>query len=123
MKRPDGVTAIAVYRFLVGTFYLIGACAILAFPIPAILQGGGRAADLYFPLVGVGMALLVVAAFAVANVVAGLGLLALKNWARWLTIFLAIPSLFLVPIGTVIGGLIIGYLLMSQAKEAFETPF
>jgi len=44
----------------------------------------------------------------------------MKGWARWLAFILAIFSLFLFPIGTVIGALIIWYLLKDDVREAFE---
>lgn len=37
MNRPGGVTIIAIGHLLGGVFGLMGACAILAIPIPAIL--------------------------------------------------------------------------------------
>ena len=54
------------------------------------------------------------------SVIAGWGLLRMKQWARWLSFILAIFSLFAFPIGTVIGALIIWYLLKEDVREAFE---
>jgi hypothetical protein len=65
-----------------------------------------------------GVAFLVLAG--VALVVAGWGLLGMKSWARWLAFILAIINLFAFPIGTVIGALIIWYLLKDDVQEAFE---
>jgi uncharacterized protein YqgC (DUF456 family) len=56
----------------------------------------------------------------IALVIAGWGLLSMKQWARWLAFILAIISLFGFPIGTVIGALIIWYLLKEDVKQAFK---
>ena len=58
--------------------------------------------------------------FGLALVFAGWGLLRMKQWARWLAFVLAIISLFFFPIGTVVGALIIWYLLKGDVNEAFE---
>ena len=117
--RPDGVTAIAVYYFLVAVFNLLGACAIIAFPMAAIIQENSGS-DLYFPLVSLSFGLVATLILAVLVIVAGWGLLRMASWARWLAIALAIISLLFFPIGTIIGAIIIWYLLKSNIREAFE---
>ena len=117
--RPDGVTAIAVYYFLVAVFNLLGACAIIAFPMAAIIQENSGS-DLYFPLVSLSFGLVATLVLAVLTIVAGWGLLRMASWARWLAIALAIISLLFFPIGTIIGAIIIWYLLKSNIREAFE---
>jgi len=117
--RPDGVTAIAVYYFLVAIFDLIGACAIVAFPMAAIIQTNSGS-SLYFPLIGLSFGLLTTLVLAVMAIVAGWGLLRMASWARWLAFGLAIISLLFFPIGTIIGAIIIWYLLKEDVREAFE---
>jgi hypothetical protein len=117
--RPDGVTAIAVYYFLVAIFDLIGACAIVAFPMAAIIQTNSGS-SLYFPLIGLSFGLLTTLVLAVMAIVAGWGLLRMASWARWLAFGLAIISLLFFPIGTIIGAIIIWYLLKEDVHEAFE---
>jgi len=117
--RPDGVTAIAVYYFLVAIFDLIGACAIVAFPMAAIIQTNSGS-SLYFPLIGLSFGLLTTLVLAVMAIVAGWGLLRMASWARWLAFALAIISLLFFPIGTIIGAIIIWYLLKEDVREAFE---
>lgn len=117
--RPDGVTAIAVYYFLVAIFDLIGACAIVAFPMAAIIQTNSGS-SLYFPLIGLSFGLLTTLVLAVLAIVAGWGLLRMASWARWLAFALAIISLLFFPIGTIIGAIIIWYLLKEDVREAFE---
>ena len=117
--RPDGVTAIAVYYFLVAIFDLIGACAIVVFPMAAIIQTNSGS-SLYFPLIGLSFGLLTTLVLAVMAIVAGWGLLRMASWARWLAFALAIISLLFFPIGTIIGAIIIWYLLKEDVREAFE---
>ncbi|HCB49714.1 MAG TPA: hypothetical protein DEP47_09355 [Chloroflexi bacterium] len=117
--RPDGVTAIAVYYFLVAIFDLIGACAIVAFPMAAIIQTNSGS-SLYFPLIGLSFGLLTTLVLAVLAIVAGWGLLRMASWARWLAFGLAIISLLFFPIGTIIGAIIIWYLLKANVREEFE---
>jgi len=117
--RPDGVTTIAVYYFLVAIFDLIGACAIVAIPMASIIQFN-RGSDLYFSLVGLSFGLLATLILAALAIVAGWGLLRMANRARWLAIALAIISLIFFPIGTIIGAIIIWYLLKADTREAIE---
>jgi len=53
MNRPGGVTIIAIGHLLGGVFGLMGACAILAIPIPAILPWQRPIAWSSFPVPGV----------------------------------------------------------------------
>jgi hypothetical protein len=119
LKRPDGVTVVAIYEFLSAIPGLIGACAILVFAFPGALQGA-QGMDVVGAIFGLTIAFLFVGAGSIAAVIAGWGLLQLKEWARWLTIALAILTLFAFPIGTIIGGLIIWYLLQDEVRKAFQ---
>ena len=119
MRRPDGVTVIAIYHFVIAIPSLLGACAILVFAIPPVLFSGDSVSGIFWALFGLGFALLATAGGGVLSLIAGWGLLALKEWARWLVIVLAILSLVAFPIGTVIGGFIIWYLLQEEARQAF----
>jgi len=55
----------------------------------------------------------------VANWVVGWGLWQGREWARVAALALAILRLFNVPLGTLIGGLIIWYLLREEVKAEF----
>jgi hypothetical protein len=114
-SRPDGVTLIAIYYFLISIPTLIGACAILAFAFIPVADTSGQFAALF----GIGIGFLTTLVAGLVAIVAGWGLLGLREWARWLAIALAIFSLLAFPIGTVIGGLIIWYLLQDQVRAAF----
>ena len=120
MKRPDGVTAIAVWYFLDAALMFFGVCVLIAVLVGVLgAIGNDPTAEFWTSfgmLTGVGFLLL----FGAASVVVGWGLLVMKSWARWLAIILAILGLFGFPIGTVIGILIIWYLFKDEVKDAFE---
>jgi len=120
MKRPDGVTIIAVYEFLSAIPGFIGICAILVFAVPGTLTGTEGIGDATVGLAVLGCVLLLIGVGALLSVITGWGLLGMKGWARWLAIVLAALSLLAFPIGTIIGALIIWYLLKDEVKQAFE---
>ena len=120
MKRPDGVTVIAIYEFLSAIPGLIGICAILVFAVPGALTGTEGIAGATVGLFVLLIVVLLIGAGALISVIAGWGLLGMKGWARWLAIVLAALGLLAFPIGTVIGALIIWYLLKDEVRQAFE---
>ena len=120
MKRPDGVTVIAIYEFLSAIPGVLGICAFVAIAIPATYAGTEAQVGLPIGLLATGCGLLLVALAALLSVIAGWGLLGMKGWARWLAIALAALGLLAFPIGTVIGALIIWYLLKDEVRQAFE---
>ena len=119
--RPDGVVLAAAWFVVAAVLALLGVAAILAFGYPAVLDETTTGAARRLAISGVSFGLVVVAAFGAANVVGAMGLLGLRSWGRVWAITLAAVSLLLFPVGTVAGGLIIGYLLTDKAKDAF-TP-
>jgi hypothetical protein len=119
-ERPDGVSIIAIYYVFFAVMNLIGACAILFFALFPVIRSTGDAFVALAPIFGIGIGLLFVVAGVILGLAAGLGLLRLKNWARILAIVLAVPTLLGFPVGTVIGGLIIWYLLKPEVKEVFQ---
>jgi hypothetical protein len=120
MKRPDGVTVIAVWNFVQAFFLLIGVCSLLAIPVSGIFADIGDSTGEFWAYFGVTCGVIWLLITGIALVLAGWGLLGMKQWARWLTFVLAIFSLFAFPIGTVIGAVIIWYLLKGDVREAFE---
>lgn len=115
-KRPDGVSFIAIYYVFFAVMNLIGSCAILIFALAPAMGNAGDIGAVF----GIGIGFLFVSAGIILGLAAGLGLLRLNNWARILAIVLAVPSLLAIPIGTIIGGLIIWYLLKPEVKEVFQ---
>jgi uncharacterized Tic20 family protein len=120
MKRPDGVTAIAVWYFVDAFLMLMGACTLLAIPASGVFADIGDPIGEFWAVFGLTCGVIFILISGIALVLAGWGLLRMKQWARWLAFVLAIISLFAFPIGTVIGALIIWYLLKDDVREAFE---
>ena len=120
MKRPDGITVIAVWHFVQAFFLLIGACTLLAIPASGVFAEIGDPIGEFWAGFGVTCGVIWLLITGVALVLSGWGLLKMKQWGRWLAFVLAIFGLFAFPIGTVIGGLIIWYLLKEDTREAFE---
>ncbi len=119
MKRPDGIVIIAVYYALVALVFLVGSCAILLGLFAALAAIADRFAATW-AVFGIGLGLIVCLIFLAGSVVAAWGLLAMKHWGRWAAIVLAVLQLPAFPIWTVIGGLIIYYLLREDVRLAFD---
>jgi hypothetical protein len=120
MKRPDGVTVIAVWYFVEAFFLLIGVCSLIAIPVSGIFADIGDSTGEFWAYFGVTCGVIWLLISGIALVLAGWGLLRMKQWARWLAFVLAIFGLFAFPIGTVIGAVIIWYLFKQDVREAFE---
>ncbi|MCZ7570107.1 MAG: hypothetical protein M5U01_16190 [Ardenticatenaceae bacterium] len=54
MRRPDGVTVIAIYHFLAVVIGLFGACAIVVFAIIPVALNVREATGLFWSLFGLG---------------------------------------------------------------------
>ena len=78
----------------------------------------GEAVPLFL-LLG-GLAMTVVLAMSAPSVIAGIGLLYLKPWARVLTIILSVIHLFSVPLGTALGIYGLWVLLQREAEPLFR---
>ncbi len=118
--RPDKVTVIAVW-FGINAAISLFLVALLLFVFPAIVereiaddpeQRGMLIFARFF-------AVFLFGGFGVLNIAALVGLLRLREWGRWLAIILAILGLILIPVHTIVGALIIWYLLSDEAKHAF----
>ena len=116
-KRPDLVTVVAIAHFVGAAFLLLGALAVGIGLVAVVLSVVGN--DLIIASSILTLIILVLLLCMALNIAVGWGLLALKNWARWTAIVLAALGLVNVPLGTIIGALIIWYLLTPEAKEAF----
>ena len=115
--RPDKVTLLAVWFGINAAmaFFLV---AVLVLTFSGILlpefdpEGGVVIAGAFF-----GGFLFVV--FGVLDIAAVVGVLRLREWGRWLAMVLAIMGLIIIPVHTIVGVLIIRYLLSDEAKHAF----
>ena len=59
-------------------------------------------------------------AFAVPNIIGGIGLFRYKNWARYLVLVISVMSLLSIPIGTVVGIYSIWVLLQDETVNLFN---
>lgn len=120
MKRPEGVSLVALYFYAMSIPSLIGACCLLAGAITA----GFSVPDFEFGAVAgitaMVIVLILVFGLGILFFTTGLGLWGMRTWARWLAVVISILSLLAFPIGTIIGALTIWYLFKPEIKEAFE---
>ncbi len=119
MRRPDELILIAVWEFITAAGALIGMSAIFIFAFPEVrhLHGVDNVAAVF------GLIIAVIFLFFTSSlaVVAAFGLLAGKEWGRVMSIAYATFSLLRIPFGTIIGILVIVYLVKPQIREYFES--
>ena len=119
MRQHDALIVIAVYEFVMCAMLLLIACVVL--PIALVLTPFG--ADNWGQFVArffiVGLALAASFGVAIASGIVGFGLLYRREWARVGAIVLAIVGLVGFPIWTVIGILILIYLLGENGRAQF----
>ena len=118
MKRPDLLILVAVWEFITAGVALIGISAIAVFAFPEVI-GPMWGPALVGGLFGLSIAVLVLLCFVGIAVAGGIGLLKGKEWGRTLSIIHAALGLLNVPVGTVIGILIIVYLTKTDVREYF----
>jgi hypothetical protein len=117
-KRPDMLILIAVWQFLNAVGGLIGliAIALFAYPQVASLNGIARTGGLF----GLSIGAFFLVCFTILAAAGGFGLLNGTELGRVLSIVHAALNLIMIPIGTVIGILVIIYLGKPEVKEYFE---
>lgn len=122
------VKILAVLHIVTGVIAaLIGVLAMLALGGLGILAGAVSREEHAFvalPLLG-GIGLLVfilMLVLSIPGIVAGLGLLKLRSWARILTVVLSALHLFNVPFGTALGIYGLWVLLSNEGQKLFLTP-
>jgi len=114
-EAPQGVKISAYIFFGLGVLTLLGVCAIIA-----ILGLGLASGDIEDQMVGLGVGLCFTLLFTVLYGVTGYGLLKLQSWARIAAIVLAILSLCSIPIGTILGGVVLYFLFQQESTQAFS---
>jgi len=119
MKRPDLVLLVAVWHFINAFLAFIGIVAIAAFAFPSIIwySGPGTATA----VAGLSIAVLCILAFLGIAVAGGVGLLLGKEWGRILGLVHAALNLFSIPVGTVLGILVLVYLIRPDVRDYFQT--
>jgi hypothetical protein len=120
MKRPDGVTAIAVWFFVDAILLLLFTCILIAIPTSGAIGEINDPVGEFFVVFFLTCSVIFILLFGILSVFAGWGLLRIKEWARWLSIVIGFFSLFAFPAGTIIGALIIWYLLKADVREVFD---
>jgi len=115
MKRPDLLILISIWQFLNALFCSIGiaAIAVFAFPKAGPADIGtifGLSIGIFFLVCCIGL-----------SVAGGIGLIIGKTWGRIVSIVNAALNLLSIPIGTVIGILVLIYLTRSEVREYFES--
>jgi len=119
MKRPDLLLLVAIWQFLNAFFCLIGIAAIGIFAFPEALGFGYGPANVG-SIFGLSIGIFVLLCCIGLSLAGGIGILKAKSWGRIISIVNAILSLFAIPIGTVIGVLVLIYLTKSEVREYFE---
>lgn len=111
---------------VVGLLFVVHGCFLL---LPALIflgfMGGMSEHMPGIPGFALSLGAIFMAAFALIallNLVAGIGLLARKRWARTLGIAAAILTLFNFPVGTIIGAYALWVLFHSDTVAELEPP-
>jgi hypothetical protein len=124
-QRSDGVTIIAIYQFIVAFLSLLGVCGLLSIPVivaasttAARAEGGPLATTIVTTVMVVASGWIFLVGL--ANAVIGWGLLKQREWGRIGTLVLAGFRLLNFPLGTLVGALILWYLLREDVKEEFR---
>jgi len=122
MKRPDLLLLIAIWQFINALFCLIGIAAIAIFAFPGAFGNYGPVnvgADIG-TIFGLSIAILFLLGCIGLSVAGGIGLLLRKAWGRIISLVNAMLSLLFIPIGTIIGVLVLIYLTRSEVREYLE---
>jgi len=130
MKKPQLLVLVAVWEFLCAFGILIGIGGVSSyffFTVPGVwwdgMMGGWGMWDLprigNFAIIVMGFVLLIMVAYFVLSLMGGIGLLKGREWGRIVSIVHAALSLFWIPIGTVVGILILIYLTKTEVQEYF----
>jgi hypothetical protein len=119
-ERDDWLTLIAAYHFLIGGLFLL---ATLVMMLPTFILGIVGISGEFGAFIGmfaVGLIAIVILLLCLLYLSVGYGIWTLQPWGRISAITLSIISLFFFPIGTIIGGLILWYLLKPEIAIRFS---
>jgi len=118
VKKPDLLILVAVWQFINAFLAFIGIVAIAAFAFPSIIwySGPGTATA----LAGLSIGVLCLLAFLGVAVAGGIGLLMGREWGRIVSIVHAALNLLSIPIGTVLGILVLIYLVRADVRDYFQ---
>ena len=119
-NNRDLIILVILQRFLAAAFALLGTLALFVFVALPIIMIVEEPMVTSVSLAIMGFVALLLLAAAVVSVAVGLGLVKRKAWARWGEIVLSALGLLSFPIGTIIGGLVLVYLLSEDGQAQFE---
>jgi hypothetical protein len=119
MKKPDLLILVAIWNFIAAFWSVIGMAAIVIFAFPAVIYLDRM--EKLGAMFGMTVGMLVLFIGLVIAVAGGIGLLAGKEWGRVLSLVHAGFSLLSIPIGTIIGILVILYLIKPEVREYFRS--
>ena len=126
MKRPDLLLLVAIWLFLSAFFYLISIAAIAIFALPGALGHFGPViiGPPLYPdigaIFGLSIGMFVLLCCMGLCLAGGIGILRAKSWGRIISIVVAVLSLFWIPVGTVLGVLVLIYLTKPEVRAYFE---
>ena len=108
-----------IWAFFSAFLYLIGIAAIAIFAFPEALG------FMYGPanvgsIIGQSFGIFVLLCCIGLSLAGGIGILKAKSWGRIISIVVAVLSLFWIPVGTVLGVLVLIYLAKAEVREYFE---
>ncbi len=118
--RDDGVTFLALYHFLISLVFLAGTVVMAVPTLILAIVAATTAAPAVIGMVAVGFVAAVTMTFALLYLAVGYGLWTLRSWARIMALALALPSLLLIPVGTVAGAATLWHLLKPEVAARFE---
>ena len=119
MKRPDLLLLVAIWAFFSAFLYLIGIAAIAIFALPEALgfmYGPANVGSIF----GMSIGMFLLLCCSGLSLAGGIGILKAKSWGRIISIVVAVLSLFWIPVGTVLGVLVLIYLAKPEVREYFE---
>ena len=124
LERTAGpVKVLGIIYAIFAVLSLFGFFAVLALAfVPGIASQSSVSADpisAAAPKLIFGFAAIVVFASTVLHGLTAYGLLALKTWGRTLAIVTGIISLISIPIGTILGGFTLYYLMRQSAEQEY----
>ena len=120
MKKPDLLVLVIVWQFLSAFLALTGliAVAIVAFPDATASMLGSALPGFIF---GVSIVVLILLSYIIVSIIAAVGIMKNRDWGRIMGIVQAALSIFGPPVGTIVGILILVYLLRPDIEGYFKS--
>jgi hypothetical protein len=121
MQPDNGLNLISIAYGILALPGLCAGCAICAIPMPAVaFTGDAGVGETLIALLALGFGWLLTFGLGAALAATAWGIQQRRDWALWLGIGAGIVLLIGFPIGTVIGGLAIWFLLQPEVQDEFR---